>query len=91
MPPHDDTSWVRCYGCGAETGWRPTGDEAAAAWNIRADLHDATKAQLAKAVEALRFYADSHEIPSEGPWGLHSNDFGSKARTVLADIEKGGV
>jgi Lar family restriction alleviation protein len=35
QPPHDDTSWVRCLGCGAETGWRPTGDEAIAAWNTR--------------------------------------------------------
>ena len=35
QPPHDDTSWVRCLGCGAETGWRPTGAEAIAAWNTR--------------------------------------------------------
>ena len=38
MPPHDDTSWVRCFGCGVETGWQPTPEEAIAAWNRRADL-----------------------------------------------------
>ena len=63
QPPHDDTSWVRCLGCGAETGWRPTGDEAIAAWNTRApdpsieDLTDqleAARADTKKAVEALR-------------------------------------
>lgn len=37
MPPHDDTSWVRCFGCGVETGWQPTGEEAISAWNRRAN------------------------------------------------------
>lgn len=84
MPPHDDTSWVRCYGCGAETGWRPTGDEAITAWNTRADLHDATKAQLAKAVEALR-KARGACLEAWGSHGAVSID------AVLAEIEKGGV
>jgi len=46
QPPHDGTSWVRCLGCGAETGWRPTGAEAAAAWNTRADRIEKLEAEL---------------------------------------------
>lgn len=75
-------------------------NEVAEQWNRRADLHDATKAQLAKAhekeiavwsenyaalerklakaVEALRFYANFQE-------------FYQTADAVLAEIEKGGV
>jgi len=90
MPPHDDTAWVRCYGCGAETGWRPTGDEAAAAWNTRADLHDATKAQLAKAVEALTEIIARWDTPAwkdVEPTAAVIN----RSRAVLAEIEKGGV
>jgi Lar family restriction alleviation protein len=159
QPPHDDTSWVRCLGCGAETGWRPTGDEAIAAWNTRtpdtsiealtkqleAARADAKEAEayaeglerevktccmaqvvmdntvaelererddyafklddanntysemhvalseandkLVKAVEALTFYADFHENPNDGPWGVSSQDFGKHARATLAEIE----
>jgi len=32
---------------------------------------------------ALRFYADRHEVPSEGPWGVNSTDFGNVARQAL--------
>lgn len=81
----DDMSWTNDIPTYATFDPRPI----EATEYVRADLHDATKAQLAKALDALRFYADPHEIPSEGPWGLHSNDFGSKARAVLAEIEKG--
>lgn len=35
QPPHDDTSWIRCSECGAETGWRADGAGAIAAWNRR--------------------------------------------------------
>ena len=49
---------------------------------IRADLHDATKAQLRKAVEALRWQADQ---PEAHPFMVLN------ARAVLAEIEKGGV
>jgi hypothetical protein len=49
---------------------------------VHIDLHDATKAQLAKAVEALRDMVD------------HADEISSPliaARAVLAEIEKGGV
>jgi len=32
---------------------------------------------------ALRFYADEHEYPSDGPWGVNSDDFGTVARATL--------
>jgi hypothetical protein len=32
---------------------------------------------------ALRFYADEHEYPSDGPWGVNSDDFGKVARATL--------
>ncbi len=40
-------------------------------------------------VEALRFYADRdhNRLPSEGPWGVNSTDFGAKARAALAAYE----
>lgn len=49
----------------------------------------AAEAKLAKAVEALRFYAWENEmrLPSEGPWGTGSTDFGKVARTTLAEIK----
>jgi hypothetical protein len=49
----------------------------------------AVEAKLAKAVEALRFYADENRygLPSDGPWGLGSTDFGKIARATLAEIE----
>lgn len=34
-------------------------------------------------VKALHFYADFHENPSDGPWGINSDDFGKVARTAL--------
>ena len=44
---------------------------------------------LAEALEALRFYADENRsgLPSDGPWGLGSNDFGRRARAVLAKMD----
>jgi Lar family restriction alleviation protein len=60
QPPHDDTSWIRCVGCGSETGWQATGGEAIAAWNRRAlpavtDPQIATlQAERARLVDALR-------------------------------------
>ena len=46
------------------------------------ELDDATKAQLRKAVEALRWQADQ---PEAHPFMVLN------ARAVLAEIEKGGV
>jgi len=57
---------------------------------IKADKEiDDLKAKLAKAVDALRFYADENRygLPSDGPWGLGSTDFGKIARSTLAEIE----
>jgi hypothetical protein len=45
------------------------------------------EARLGKAVEALTFYADFHENPNDGPWGVSSQDFGKHARTTLTEIE----
>jgi hypothetical protein len=55
------------------------------------ELMDDRDAKLAKAVEALRFYADENRygLPSDGPWGLGSTDFGKIARALLAEIEGG--
>lgn len=49
---------------------------------VRADAHEATIAALR---EALKFYADeNNNLPSEGPWGINSTDFGLIARAALA-------
>lgn len=47
------------------------------------------EAKLAKAAEALRFYAWENEmrLPSDGPWGAGSTDFGKVARATLAEIK----
>jgi len=46
-------------------------------------------AELTERVEqleaALRFYADNHENPNDGPWGVNSDDFGSIARLALQE------
>jgi hypothetical protein len=45
------------------------------------------EAKLTKAVEALHFYADFYGAPNDGPWGINSDDFGTKARATLAKLE----
>ena len=52
---------------------------------------DDAEAKLAKAVEALRFYAWENEmrLPNEGPWGTGSTDFGKVARATLAELTGG--
>jgi hypothetical protein len=65
----------------------------------RAGLHDATKAQLEKAVEALRFYADEdayetqyERLPCDCCTDIFepiNDDKGKTARAALAEIEKG--
>ena len=54
-----------------------------------AEQCEALEAKLAKAVEALRFYAWENEmrLPSDGPWGAGSTDFGKVARATLAEIK----
>lgn len=50
----------------------------------------ALREENAKLGEALAFYADEnrHGLPSNGPWGLGSDDFGKRARAALSDIKK---
>jgi hypothetical protein len=54
-----------------------------------ADRIEALTDKLSKAVEALRFYAWENEmrLPSDGPWGAGSTDFGKVARATLAEIK----
>lgn len=79
---------------------KDTPDEAIEAWNTRADLHEATKAQLAKVVEALRSL--HHAVCGETGFAQcvrdHSNtaypwpaldEADVRARAVLEEIEKG--
>jgi Lar family restriction alleviation protein len=69
QPPHDDTSWVRCLGCGAESGWRSTGAEAIAAWNTRADTPQAAaKADWQSHNAAIRL------IPTDAAAALEERD-----------------
>lgn len=76
-------AWVmihRCTVIGPIKMERSSGGGLASAWNTRADPHDATKAQLAKAVEALREIAAAYD---------HNWLAGQVSRAVLAEIEKG--
>ena len=43
--------------------------------------------RLEEARGVLHFYADFHENPNEGPWGVNSQDFGEAARAFLAGGE----
>ena len=49
------------------------------------------RAELLAAVErmrvALKFYAVEHEFPSDGPWGVNSDDAGAVARAALTTGE----
>jgi Lar family restriction alleviation protein len=86
---------VSCVECDAETGgYKVKGDNDAAdaqaitAWNIRTDLYDATKAQLAKAVEALRYMVDPEldEVGGKLLVWKNENQMRKNARAVLAEI-----
>jgi len=48
-----------------------------------ADTLERQAAEIERLREALRFYADEHEYPSDGPWGVNSDDFGTVARAAL--------
>ena len=43
------------------------------------------QAQVERLTGALRFYADFHENPNDGPWGINSQDFGKEARAALTE------
>ncbi len=48
-----------------------------------ADTLERQAAEIERLRRALRFYADEHEYPSDGPWGVNSDDFGKRARAAL--------
>jgi hypothetical protein len=50
-----------------------------------ADTLERQAAEIERLREALRFYADEYEFPfpSDGPWGVNSDDFGKIARAAL--------
>jgi hypothetical protein len=82
-------------GCFLETGeeWNH-----GATWNRRAPDLAADNLRLTARIAALEslvqrldeargvlhFYADFHENPNDGPWGINSQDFGEAARAFLA-------
>ena len=39
--------------------------------------------------EGLDYYAKDHPFPSEGPWGVNSDDFGNVARAALTSKGEG--
>lgn len=47
------------------------------------------EAKLAKAVEALEFYATLIGEKHECPWHMLSDDFGEKARTTITELTGG--
>jgi hypothetical protein len=36
---------------------------------------------------ALEWYGGAHQFPSDGPWGVNSDDFGQHARSSLSTKE----
>ncbi len=56
--------------------FNPDGPEAA-------DTLERQAAEIKRLREALHFYADHHDYPNAGPWGINSDDFGDRARAAL--------
>ena len=46
--------------------------------------HEQGRDEVERLREALRYYADEHKNPNEGPWGANSDDFGDRARAALS-------
>jgi len=46
----------------------------------RAEVVEVERDRLWK---ALRYYAEFHEDPNDGPWGVNSQDYGKVARAAL--------
>ncbi len=55
-----------------------------------ADTLERQAAEIERLRGALRFYADEHEYPSDGPWGVNSDDFGKRARAALTGEDAAG-
>ena len=51
-------------------------------WEIKAEM-DRLTAENERLRAALHYYADFHENPNDGPWGMQSDDFGNVARAAL--------
>ena len=47
------------------------------------DRIEALTAERDRLRRALHYYADFHSAPSDGPWGVNSDDFGAEARAAL--------
>ena len=47
------------------------------------ELNKAQSDEIERLRKALQYYAGHHAIPSEGPWGIDSDDFGNVARAAL--------
>jgi|LakMenEpi03Aug12_release.lakeMendotaPanAssembly.Ray.scaffolds.fasta_scaffold1375549_2 hypothetical protein len=69
-----DTKWLGSAGIAPL--FNPDGPQAA-------DTLERQAAENKRLRRALRFYADEHEYPSDGPWGVNSDDFGKRARAAL--------
>ena len=55
--------------------------------SIAAELIAARK-RIAELEAGLTFYAESHsQNPNEGPWGISSTDYGTRARAALGDAQ----
>ena len=52
----------------------------------KADLRR-TLAANRKMRAALEWYGGAHQFPSDGPWGVNSDDFGQHARSSLSTKE----
>jgi hypothetical protein len=52
----------------------------------KADLRR-TLAANRKMRAALEWYGGAHQFPSDGPWGVNSDDFGQRARSALSTKE----
>ena len=65
----------------------PPDFEEGAAIGYAQAMHDIKRlqAQVERLTGALRFYADFHENPNDGPWGINSQDFGKEARAALTE------
>ena len=50
---------------------------------IAADRIEQLTAEHDRLRRALHYYADFHSVPSDGPWGVNSKDFGTAARAAL--------
>jgi hypothetical protein len=47
------------------------------------DARKKCESEIERLRAALEFYAKKHKVPSEGPWGIDSDDFGGVARAAL--------